>query len=239
MRVRDPFLQWGRGLALGVAGLSLSTGALAQLGASVAVDSDYRFRGVSLSESKPSLRLSLNYDAPDGWYAGASATRVELAQGDRYAQLLGYAGWVTPPVDGGRFEFGATYSHFTGDSTYDYAEAYAGLLAERWSARLYYAPDYFGRHVRTAYAEFNAHLLLNEHARLFGHVGVLAPLGRADRDGDGGARKARLDLRAGAALVLRDWELQFAWVAAARGGPYPAVYGGRRDAWVLGVSYSY
>ncbi len=233
--MRGPWLRWGRALALGVGGLSLSMGTHAQLGVSVAADSDYRFRGVSLSDSRPSLRMTLNVDAPDGWYAGASATRAALTQRDRYTQWLGYAGWVTRAVEGRSLEFGANVLHFAGNSTYDFAEAYAGLLAERWSARVYYAPDYFGRHVQTAYAELNGHLPLNEHARLFGHVGLLAAL----RGGNDDAGKARVDLRAGAGLVLRDWDLQLAWVAASRGGPYPAVYGGRRAAWVAGAAYSF
>ena len=86
--MRRPRPAWGRIALLGAAGLAMSAAAQAQLGASVAADSDYRFRGVSLSDSRPGLRLTLNYDAPAGWYAGASATRVELAQGDRYAQVL-------------------------------------------------------------------------------------------------------------------------------------------------------
>ena len=239
--MRHPASQWGRPLAAGVAGLALAMGVRAQMGVSVAADSDYRFRGVSLSDSRPSLRMTLNYDAPDGWYAGASATRVEPAQGERYAQVLGYAGWVTRFDNGRRVEFGASFSHFTGDSSYDFAEAYAALLAERWSVRVYYAPDYFGRHKQTVYAELNAHLLLNEHARLFGHVGVLAPLGRSSGSASGGddASRARGDLRAGAGLMVRDWDLQLAWVAATRGDPYPAVYDRRRTAWVLGAAYSF
>jgi hypothetical protein len=54
-------------------------------------------------------------------------------------------------------EAGATFSHFTGDARYDFAEFYVGLLAGRWGARLHFAPDYFGRNVSTVYAEFDAH----------------------------------------------------------------------------------
>jgi uncharacterized protein (TIGR02001 family) len=233
--MHGPWLRWGRGLALGVGGLLLSMGSHAQLGVSVAADSDYRFRGVSLSDSRPSLRMTLNYDAPDGWYAGASATRAALTQRHRYTQGLGYAGWVTRAVEGRSLEFGADYSYFAGNSTYDFAEAYAGLLAERWSARVYYAPNYFGRNVQTLYAELNAHFPLNERARLFGHLGLLAAL----RGGNDDGAKARGDGRAGAGLVLRDWDLQLAWVTASRGGPYPAVYGGRRSAWVAGATLSF
>ena len=213
----------------------MSFSAHAQLGASLAADSDYRFRGVSLSDSKPVLRVTLNYDAPGGWYAGASATRAELARDERYMQWLPYAGYVMRLDDSRRLELGVSYSHFGGNSSYDYGEAYVGLLADRWSARVYYAPNYFGRHIRSAYAELNAHALLNPNLRLFGHIGALAPLGHIDA----GSGRTRIDLRIGAGLALREVDLQLAWVAATRGGPYPAVYGGRRAALVASASISF
>jgi len=226
----------------------LSIPAHAQWSTTVAVDSDYRYRGVSLSDSRPSARITLNYDAPQSWYAGASASRVELIHGEPYEQLLGYGGYVTRADDGHRFEIGATYSHFTGDSTYDYAEVYAGVLADRWSARLYYAPDYFGRHSQSAYVELNAHHLLNDNLRLFAHGGALVPLTGASNSGgafanaaasNGSASKTRLDLRVGAGAALRDWDLQLAWVTTSSGGPYPAIYSGRRSAFVASASYSF
>ncbi len=226
-----------RGRTLTLAGLLLgpASAAQAQLGASLAVDSDYRFRGVSLSESGPTARASFNYDAANGCYGGASATRVELAHGDRYAQLLGYAGCAVPAGIGKHLEAGAAFLHFTGDSSYDFAEGYVGVLAERWGARIHFAPDYFGRHVSTAYAELDLHTLLDEHWRLFGHVGAIVRVGGS---GDGESR-SRADLRIGAGWVWRGLDLQFSWLAASRGGPYPAVYDKGRSAWVAGASYSF
>ncbi len=165
LNVRRGTLRRGRQLTLAAVCLVASLAARAQLGATVAVESDYRFRGVSLDESGPSLRASFNYDAPNGCYGGASATRVELEHGDRYAQVLGYAGCATPIDVDRQVEAGATFSHFTGDSRYDFAEVYVGLLAGRWGARLHFAPDYFGRNVSTVYAEFDAHTVLDENFR--------------------------------------------------------------------------
>jgi uncharacterized protein (TIGR02001 family) len=228
-------LRWGRALAGVVAGLALASLARAQLGASVAADSDYRYRGVSLSDSKPSLRLTLNYDAAERWYAGASVTRAKLTGQDSYTQLLGYGGWSVPVFAGRSVEFGLDASHFAGISGYDFAEAYAGLLGERWSARLYYAPNYYGQNVQAAYAELNTYLALDEGGRLFAHFGVLRPL----RGATGEADRTRADLSVGAGLALRAWDLHLAWVAASRGGPYPAVYGGRPAALVAGVSVTF
>jgi uncharacterized protein (TIGR02001 family) len=234
VRLSGPTLRWGRVPACAIAGLLLATAAWAQLGASVAVDSDYRYRGVSLSDSKPSARLTLNYDAPERWYTGASATRATLTQ-DTYTQWLGYAGWTTAAADGRSFELGVDASHFTGISGYDFAEAYVGILAERWSARLYYAPDYYGRHVQVGYVELNAHVPVDQRLRLFAHVGTLVPFGA----GGGDAGRSRTDVSAGAGLVVRGWDFHLAGVAATPGGPYPAVLGGRRTALVAGASFSF
>ena len=211
--------------------------AQAQFAASAGVDSEYRFRGVSLSDGRPGLRLSLSYDHPGGAYAGTSATEAELARGQRYTQLLGYAGFVTRTEQGCSWEFGLSASHFGGDSSYDYAEVFAGLLTERWSLRVYYAPDYFGRGQATAYAELDGHLALAPPWRLFGHAGALAVVGGVvDRD----TRTTRTDLRAGLGLTVASFDVQLAWVGASRGGPYPADYGGmRRTGWVLSASASF
>jgi len=202
------------------------------------IDSDYRFRGVSLSDSRPSFQLVINYDAPSGWYAGVSATQVEPANGARYAQLLGYTGYVMPVDEGRSLEFGASYAHFTGEASYDYAEAYVGLLSQRWSLRLHLAPDYFGQNVRTAYLDAGAQWPVGEHASLFGHVGLLVPLGSQGGD-DAEANRARADLRVGVDSVFGGLDLRVAWVAVSPGGPFPAAYGGARTAWVFSASYAF
>src|SRR5450631_3055054 len=178
-------------------GLTMSMELHAQLAGSVAVDSDYRFRGVSLSNSKPTLRLSLNYDSPNSWYSGASLARVESEQGEPYAQTVVYGGYTAQINQGKSVEGGATFSHFIGDSTDDYGEAYIALLAERWNVRIFYAPEYFGRDLHTVYAEVNAYTTLNFNVRIFGHLGALAASGVVSSSDS----KTRIDTRIGADFV--------------------------------------
>ena len=84
-------------------------------------------------------------------------------------------------------------------------------------ARIHFAPNYFGRDVSTVYAELDAHTLLDENFRLFGHLGVIARIG-----GDGGGEsRTRADLRLGAGWVWRGLDLQL------RGSP-PAAAGRTR-----------
>ena len=209
-----------------------ATTAHAQVTGSLGLDSDYRYRGVSLSRSEPSARASLNYDAPERWYAGALLTRAALLPSDRYAQLSGYAGWTTATADGPGLEIGLDGSHFAGASNYDFGEAYVGVLAQRWSARASFSPDYYGQGTRTAYLEANFYPPLDRHLRLFAHLGALVPLAGATGD----ASKTRFDASAGVGLALGQWDLHVAATGASPGGPYPAVYSGRRAALVIGAA---
>lgn len=216
--------------------LAAATSGHAEVGVTVGVDSDARYRGVSLSDSKPSARVTVNDDLADRWYVGASATSARVgATGDSAVQWLGYAGWTKPIGDGRHLELGIDASHFAGVSGYDFVEGYAGLLAEGWSTRIYFAPDYWGRHVRVAYAELDARVPVSARGRLFGHVGALLPLGGAHGD----ANRPRGDAALGVGATLGRWDLRLAWVAASADGPYPAVYAGHRQAVVAGVSLSF
>ncbi|MGH8822476.1 MAG: TorF family putative porin [Rhodoferax sp.] len=220
--------------------LACTTVAQAQLAGTVGVDSDYRFRGVSLSDSNPAVRLGASYDAANGWYGGVSGTGVALVQGQRYGQLSGYLGYVKRGARGLDWELGSTASHFVGSAHDDYAEAYAGLLGERWNLRLYYSPNYFASGVQTVYAELNADVKLNTRLRLFSHVGALAAVGGHAvglTEAGNSLGSVRTDARAGIGIAIDPVDLQLAWAGASRGGP--PVYGARRGAWVLSLSWSF
>ena len=225
----------GCGLMSAIVATLIAQSAHAQLSTTIAVDSDYRYRGVSLSNSNPSARLTVNYEGADRWYAGASATRARLTEHDTYPQLTAYAGWLAGAIDRASVELGIVGSHFVGSSGYDFFEGYVGLLAREWSARVYLSPDYYGRGIATAYVELNAHVPLDDRARVFAHVGALAPLQSASGD----AGKTRGDASVGAGVVVRGWDLHVAAVAASPGGPYPAVYDGRHATVVVGASFSF
>jgi uncharacterized protein (TIGR02001 family) len=215
----------------------LAGAAHAQFGVSVGVESDNRFRGVSLSDGHPDLRLSLSYDHDSGAFAGATATRVEFMRGRHSTQLLGYTGYVTRVTPGLGVEAGVTSSTFSGNARYDYTEIFAGVLSERWSLRAYYAPDYFGFGQATAYVEVDANAPLTPRLRLFGHVGALSALGGLAADAPS---RTRTDLRVGLGFgALPSVDVQLAWVTATRGGPYVVEYSTRRNTFVLSALASF
>ena len=165
-------------------------GRRAQPGGSVAVDSDYRYRGVSLSDEQPSLRLTLNYDASERWYAGASRHGREAA-GQRQ---LHAAARLRRLVDAGcrrpGLELGRDGVHFGGDSRLRLREAYAGLLGERWNMRLYFARTTSAAACPHGLRRVQ-HLLALDDAPTFAHFGALVRVGGAVAEAD----RTRVDVQ--------------------------------------------
>jgi uncharacterized protein (TIGR02001 family) len=223
--------------AMWAGSLLVSGAAHAQFGGGIAIESDNRFRGVSLTDGQPDLRLSLSYDHDSGVFAGAAATRVEFMRGRHALQLLGYAGYVARVTPEFGAEVGVTSSTFGGNTRYDYSEIFAGISNERWSLRMYYAPRYFGFDQATVYLEFGANTVLTPRLRAFGHIGALRTLGGIE--GEGG-RRTRADLRVGLGFsAAAAVDVQLAWVTATRGGPYVVEYGTRRSSFVLSAQASF
>ena len=220
------FVRWGRALAGVVAGLAWPR-AVAQPSSAprVGVDSDYRYRGVSLSDSQAE-------PAPDaqlrrGRAAGTPAPRRRASNLTAQRQLHA-AARLCRLVDAGlrehELELGRRRAPTSpAISGYDFAEAYAGLLGERWSARLHFAPDYYGRHVadglRRAQRPPAARRTQPAASR---HFGALHPLHGAVGDAD----RTRGDVSLGAGSCCAPGTCTWPGSAATRGGPYPAVYGG-------------
>lgn len=208
-------------------------GAAAQISGSVALATDYRFRGVSLSDGEPAGQLNLNYDSPAGWYLGAQAAAPVLSERNG-AQLIGYAGLARRLSSGWSWEGGVNVTSFVRAHEGDYAEWYGGLAGERIGMRIYLSPHYLGRDLRTAYAELNGFYPLADDIKLIGHLGQLRALPGGER------QPVHYDARLGIAANWRDWSAQLAWVAAAGGAARPSYYAGpATHAAVFNVAWSF
>ena len=144
---RGPVVRWGRALAGVVAGLAVASAGHAQLGA----QRQRRFR-LSLSR-RVAERLAAE-PAPDAQLRrGRALVRrrlgdpgAKLTGQDSYTQLLGLRRLVDAGLRGARVS-----SSVSTDPTSPAFRATtsprrtSGLLGERWSARLYFAPDYYGQ----------------------------------------------------------------------------------------------
>ena len=219
--------------AVALSGLLFAVEACAQVSGSLTLVSDYQLRGVSLSDKKPAAQLSVAYDQTTGWYAGAFASTVDLAsQSRRDLQLLSYVGYARRVRPGLSWEVGAAYSAFSGTRGYDYPEVFWGVASDNISARIYYAPDYFGQGSSTLYAEVNGARTLGDRLHLLGHLGVLRrnDLGAA-ADGSG---RDRFDARAGIGIDLERLSIQLTWAATDA-----ASESRKRNAFVLSLSRSF
>jgi uncharacterized protein (TIGR02001 family) len=209
--------------------------ARAQVSGRVAWVSDYRFRGVSLSQEQPAGQVSVNFDAADGWYVGAFVSSVKLHRDDsQHLQWLTYAGYSRRLTDSLRWEAGAEYIAFAGDSGYDYPEIYIGLVADRVSARLYYARRYFDDEASVLYLEANGAWPLSSRVRLFAHAGWLRR--NESEESVHESEHERFDTRVGVGMTWRAFDLQLAWVSSDGQEAYPYDLHTDRTAWVLSVA---
>ena len=201
--------------------LCLAAPARAQISASASLASDYRFRGISLSDSRPALTAGLAYDHASGAYAGVSVIGVDTPHDG--IQMLGtieYIGYATRRSMGLSWDVGLHNEDLRAyaDKEYvlRYTEVYAGVTSNNISAYLYYSPDYFKAGASILYADVDGALRPAAQWRLFGHVGVQTPLGPADIQP---SRRERYDFRAGIAREFQRCEVDLAWTAPS---PSPA-----------------
>ena len=215
-------------------GLLDAVTAAAQFTGTVAAVSDYRFRGVSLSQEKPAAQLTVTYDAPAGGYAGVFASTVEFAaSSSTTVQIVGFLGTAMPITSGVHADVGINYAAFGGAlRDYNYGEVYVGASSGEYSARVHYSPDYFGVSEGSLYSAFDVTHAMSDRVALLGHVGLLLPVKH------GGAASARrlLDGRAGVGFDFAGFNLQIAWVTTnAVRGSYPIDNRQRADTFAISV----
>lgn len=198
---------------------------------SISVVSDYRWRGYSMSDGRPAAQATFAYDHPSGAYAGLFVSSVRLgAERDGGIQGLGYAGVSGRLAGGLSWDAGLAYSAFSRPSGYGYAEYHAGLAHIDWSARLSYAPRYFGRSYSASYAELNLTPWGDRALAPLLHVGLLHSPGLEylglERIWDG---------RIGLAYSIGLTTVQLSWSTASSARTITGGYVDR-TAWVLRVT---
>lgn len=219
-------------------GLLPAFAAHAQLAADLSLSSENIFRGNSLSDGDPVAAFSLNADSDTGWFAG---TLVSSARFDNYfyhrngPQLVADAGFARNTDRGWSWELGLTGSWFPQASVYDYHELFAGVTIERWNARVYYSPAYYGLAYRSLYGELNYSRPLSERLQLFAHAG----LQHVDAN-HANATSTTLDTRLGLGLQLWRVSIQASWIETNRSSYLaPVNTGGYRRKFLLQVDYAF
>jgi uncharacterized protein (TIGR02001 family) len=155
----------------------LAMPARGQVAIEAALQTDYRIRGYSISDDRPSASLSVSYDHPSGGYLGGSAVGI-IREGDPellgIQANLGYATRLSPrvSVDAGvsRTQY---FSGYGTNRNFDYTEVYLGLALPVVAARLSYSPDYYRDGAQTLYAELDGGIEPAPDWFLSAHIGAL------------------------------------------------------------------
>ena len=226
---------------LGVVGfalLSIVRTASAEVSGTVTVVSDYRYRGISLSDDDPAAQVGVTYDDARGWYAGAFVSTVKSsAYGTTGVQAIGFGGYAWRMPSGLSLEAGADYSVVTASPRYDYPEAYVGFAYQNLTGRVYYSPRYLGLDSVAVYAELNFAPPLFDSVRLLAHVGVL---GSDAKTIYGDRSPPVVDFAIGAGVDWQGFTLQLSWVGVNRYSPAYRVVGfSDRTGPVLSISHSF
>ena len=188
-----------------------SAAAQAQVSGSVALESDYRYRGYSLSDGRPVAKLLLQYDAANGAYGGVQLRRARAAPGQEGSiDLLAYAGYARRLEGGVALDAGVAAYTYSATPRNDYRELQLGLSTERYGLRASYSPNLLGFGVRSLYLQAESSYALADGWSVFGHVGHMQALGSTTLYGHAGVT----DLRLGVGTGLGEWNLQLALDAA-------------------------
>jgi len=231
-------VRFGIAGVIGLAALSAACGAFAQVSGTVSVVSDYRYRGVSLSDNEPAAQLGITYDDAQGWYAGAFVSTAESAYYQTQGvQAIGFGGYAWRLSSGLTLEAGADYSVVTTSPRFDYPEIYAGFAFQNVSGRVYYSPRYFGQDSSAVYGELNLVQPLRDDVHLVAHVGVL---GSHAKNLYGAPSGPVVDGAAGVSIVWNGFNLQVSWVGVNHASAAYAVTGvGNRNGVVASLSRSF
>lgn len=188
----------------------------AQVATTFGLASDYRLRGLSLTDRNPALILSLAYDHPSGAYAGGTMVALADAQSAHLVGTTEYAGFTHPLGGDLLLDAGASYQDYTlyfeRRSKLRYAEFYLGVIWRDLSGHLYFKPNNPRDGVNSAYGDVNWSLRPARDWRISAHLGANERLnGTAERDGG----RWRYDTRLGLTREFTHAELELAWTASA------------------------
>lgn len=114
---------------------------------SVALVSEYRFRGVDLSDSDPAIQGSIGVSHSSGLYVGTWASSLDEATGYGHTEIDFYAGWKGEVTPGVTLDAGATYYFYPNalPGDYDIIEFYTkagfGIGPASLTLGVAYAPE--------------------------------------------------------------------------------------------------
>lgn len=212
-------LRLGATVAAAILGLALP--AKAQVAVSASLQSDFRVRGVSVSDRRPAAGLTLARDFAGGAYAGGSVLVQQGAEQDVVGLgHMEYLGYAARGANGLTWDIGLDNQDFRIQTAQParlrYSEVYAGVSKNDLSARLYYSPNYQRPGLSVLYLDLGGTMRPSDDWRLSGRLGAFLPLA-----GNAGTpiKRNRYDARIDLVRIFRSVELDLGLTGAT---PAPA-----------------
>ena len=192
--------------------------ARAEVSGSIAVLSDDRYRGASLTDGRPAVQASIAYDHPAGPYVGALVSNVHISNDIIGPRALLYAGYVHSLTGDLVWDVGVATHRLPVPDTpprYDYTEWYAGIANASTSVRAFRSFDYYGVGAHSWYVEANRSRRVGGRYVLSAHVGyrvINDPSAGPYHGVDG----SRFDFKAAVGVDVRDFLLELSLVGTNR-----------------------
>lgn len=156
--------------------------ALDNFSASVALATDYVFRGISQTDEDPAIQGSVDYKHPYGLYLGVWASNVDESISTGNIEMDLYAGYARELFKGFSFDISVIYFYYPGggsDPEPDCIEGHLRLgytfsdvvLKPTFRVAYYYSPDFFGEDGHAHYVNGSLGLTLPYGFNLSGELG--------------------------------------------------------------------
>ncbi len=130
-----------------LAGASINAMAEPEISANVSLVSDYRFRGISQSNSDPAIQGGFDLEFENGIYVGTWGSSVDFGGNYGSLELDGYIGWAMETEQGVEFDVGYIYYGYPGDHDVpedgDYQEFYGSVSFDGITGGIAYSDDFY------------------------------------------------------------------------------------------------
>jgi uncharacterized protein (TIGR02001 family) len=152
---------------------AVSSVALAQFSGTVAVTSDYDYRGYSQTSGDMALQGSVNYSHDSGFYAFAWGSTLDWGPGSDADIEVDYVVGFTNAIGdtGVNFDVGFLYYDYPGAGASDFLEIYGGLSWNIFKIKVSYSDDFAGLGASAWYVDGGATYAFENGLSLFGYAG--------------------------------------------------------------------
>ncbi|MCA0899867.1 MULTISPECIES: TorF family putative porin [Microbulbifer] len=136
----------GSVLAMAISSAATAEESGPSFSANVGVVTDYRFRGISQTDSNPAVQAGVDLDLGNGFYAGTWVSQVDFAYGADETDFEQdfYGGYAGETAGGVGYDVGYIYYAYHGsDQDEDYQEIYGSLSFGDASFGFAYSDDYW------------------------------------------------------------------------------------------------